>query len=281
MMRFIEFNDGIKRRIVVNADDYGHTERVTAAIIECFEKKLISQTTLLVNMPYADKAVQLAREKGLDSCVGLHLNFTEGRPLTESIRAYKNVCDDSGNFRRHVVGISEWNFEKCFAHAVEVEARAQMEKYLSYNLPLLHCDGHHHVHSRIGFAKIILPLLKEYGFVSVRNRYTLFPRHAFLKRLPDWLLKWLPGYFKDAQANRIFSGLLMRYDLNTTQGFGGWNGEALMKWDNFSDFELMVHPRYDEDGVNVNVLNFKHNMGPSMAYLKRLIVEFDNNRKKG
>ncbi len=50
--------------IIVNADDFGKNEEVSRAVLEAFEEKLITRTTLMVNMPYADKAVELAKQKG-------------------------------------------------------------------------------------------------------------------------------------------------------------------------------------------------------------------------
>lgn len=61
--------------IIINADDYGKNEEINQAISEAFEKKYITRTTLMVNMPYTDKAVELAKQKGFSDRIGIHLNL--------------------------------------------------------------------------------------------------------------------------------------------------------------------------------------------------------------
>ena len=39
------------RKIIVNADDFGMRAEVNQAIVDAFEQRLISSTTLMANMP--------------------------------------------------------------------------------------------------------------------------------------------------------------------------------------------------------------------------------------
>lgn len=251
-------------RIVVNADDFGRNESMSMAILECFRNNWITQATVMVNMPYADEAVARAKVAGVDGRIGLHLNLTEGKPLTQSIKNYSAVCDKNGQFFVHKAGINGLRpFDSDdFRRAVIEELRAQIEKYCSYGLPMMHCDGHHHVHNRLQFAYDVLPLLKEYGFKSVRNHYTPFLKCFFLTRKP---ISYMYGKFQ----HRIFMRLVRENDLLTTDGFGGWQGGSLDKWRKFNSFEIMVHPDYDERGEIVNVINYASKTGPAMAELKK------------
>ena len=71
--------------LIIHADDFGINESVSRCIAECIDRGWVSETSLMVNMPYADDAVELARQRGFDERVGLHLNLSEGRPLTREI----------------------------------------------------------------------------------------------------------------------------------------------------------------------------------------------------
>ncbi|MBQ1881054.1 MAG: ChbG/HpnK family deacetylase, partial [Lachnospiraceae bacterium] len=51
-------------KIIVNADDLGISQGVNEAIAECFRMRYISSTTLMVNMDYADEAVEMANRNG-------------------------------------------------------------------------------------------------------------------------------------------------------------------------------------------------------------------------
>ena len=250
-----------RKRIVVNADDFGWHKQVTDAIFECFVNGSISQATLLVNMPYSETAVERARGLGIENCIGLHLNFTDGEPLTSPIRDFREVCDEDGKFKHHTFGNGLAPLRGSIAEAIRIEVRAQMEKYCSFSLPLMHCDGHHHIHNRLQFAYIVLPLLKEFGFKSVRNRYSIFTR------------PWTRS-FRGRMYIGIFEALASWNNLEFTSGFGGWDGESLDKWRDFRSFELMVHPNYDAKGLNVNVTDFSKVTGPEMGVLREALNAF-------
>ena len=72
--------------LLVNADDFGKSAEINRAVAEAFERGYITHTTLMANMPAAEEAVDLARQKGFAERVGLHLNLTEGLPLSLPIR---------------------------------------------------------------------------------------------------------------------------------------------------------------------------------------------------
>jgi len=245
-------------KMVVNADDFGRDERVTTAILECLRRGWITQTTLMVNMPYANVAVERAREENCLDKIGLHLNFTEGFPLTDPIKQVNGICKGDGSFCRHRLGNSLFPFSREVAAAVRIETEAQIQKYLSYDLPLLHCDGHHHIHNRLQFAYVVLPILKQHGFKSVRNRYSIFTR------------PWIRG-LRGRIPNGVFSALAWLNGLATTDGFGGWDGEDLNRWRSFKSVELMVHPNYDSNGCNVNVTDFATVSGSKMDLLGVLL----------
>ncbi|MBQ1453116.1 MAG: ChbG/HpnK family deacetylase [Ruminococcus sp.] len=75
------------KQIIINADDYGLNERNSKAIAQAFENGLITNTTVLANGEYLDEALALAREKNFFDKLGVHLNLTEGEPLTEDIKS--------------------------------------------------------------------------------------------------------------------------------------------------------------------------------------------------
>jgi len=61
--------------LVINADDFGLSARLTNRIIECFKAKKITTTSAMVFMADSKRAAKLALTQGIE--VGLHLNFAE------------------------------------------------------------------------------------------------------------------------------------------------------------------------------------------------------------
>jgi predicted glycoside hydrolase/deacetylase ChbG (UPF0249 family) len=64
------------RKIIANADDFGLNDEVNQAIVEAFEKHMISSATLMANMPGFEEACELAHRHGLLGRIGVHLNLT-------------------------------------------------------------------------------------------------------------------------------------------------------------------------------------------------------------
>ena len=74
-------------RLMVNADDFGWDENRTKAILEAYRQGIVTTTTAMVNMPWFEKAIDIAKGTGLFPNIGLHLCLTEGFPLTKGVKA--------------------------------------------------------------------------------------------------------------------------------------------------------------------------------------------------
>lgn len=232
-------------KLTINADDFGKDENATLAIAESFRRGFITQTTLMVNMPWADKAVELARKYGFADKVGLHLNLTEGKPLTAAMACCDVFCNADGEFRGRQSTPEEVDLEDVRRVLIE-EIEAQIGRYLGYGLPLKHCDGHHHVQTRLHVAKILMPILKKYGFRSIRR-----PNNV-------WAGKGL--HVRSRIHQSLFARLSRRYGLELTDRFSGWS-DGLESFARKCSLEVMVHPRYDGEGMLVDVQDFKNNRG--------------------
>src|SRR5437867_13086030 len=67
-------------RLIVNADDFGLSESVNAAVLEAYDRGILTSCSLMVAEPAAMAAVQAARGRpGL--AVGLHLVVVGGRAV--------------------------------------------------------------------------------------------------------------------------------------------------------------------------------------------------------
>ena len=155
---------------IINADDFGLSQEVNSAVVQCFRDGTIDRTTLLVNMPQTDAACALAREHGFFDRVGLHINLVEGTPLTERCRRDPVLCGEDGRFlgQFHRALRGRFLLNRATREAIREETRAQIETYLAKGFPLMHADSHQYVHTYFSAAREILPLLEEYGFRSVR-----------------------------------------------------------------------------------------------------------------
>src|SRR5436853_388213 len=82
------------RRLIVNADDFGLTRGVSEGILAAHRHGIVTSTTALVTSRIESDHIARARDSGLG--IGLHVNFTLGRPLTSG----PSLVDETGRFGR-------------------------------------------------------------------------------------------------------------------------------------------------------------------------------------
>jgi chitin disaccharide deacetylase len=210
------------RKIIVNADDFGMSAEANRAIVEAFEGNLISSTTLMTNMPGFDDACDLAHHYRLLGKIGLHLNLTEGYPLSERIRRCSRFCDEKGTFlkRRTKLWMSEEEIS-----AVELEAEAQVEACLDKGITPTHLDSHHHVHTEWPIGAVVIKVARKYEIAAIRLARNCGPGISLCHRLYKW-----------AYNNR-----LRRHGLAKTVYFGSVTDVQEILETAPGDVEVMVH----------------------------------------
>ena len=152
--------------IIVNADDFGLSSSVNAAIVESFRRGWISSTTLMANMPAFDEAVALAKQHRLDGRIGVHLTLTEGTALTGPIRQCRRLCGADGKLRTRPRDV--FIASKTEVSAISTELRAQLRACLDSGLVPSHLDSHHHVHTSWAVGRVVMALAQEFGVPFVR-----------------------------------------------------------------------------------------------------------------
>lgn len=232
----------VRRRIVVvNADDFGASQRTNRAIMRAFEKSLISSTTVMANMPAFEEACQMARGHHLERSVGLHLNFTLGKPLTPGIAACRGLCDADGCFlpRRTVIWLSEEEVS-----TLELEIAAQVLACERQGITPTHFDSHNHIHTQFGIATVVIRMAKRLGISSIRLDRNCGPVQDGASAIRRSLA---PAYRKARNVRLRFHGL------GLTAYFGDARDAAQILRTTNADIEIMVHPRLDDWGRLVDL----------------------------
>jgi predicted glycoside hydrolase/deacetylase ChbG (UPF0249 family) len=145
-------------KLIVNADDFGYAERVSAGIVRAHRDGIVTASTLMTNAPHTDGAAKLARATpSLD--VGVHLVVSFGRPLADVARV-RSLVDAAGRFFRP---------KELLKHDIDreealTEYRAQYEKARDLlGRDPTHLDTHHWVHDHPALEWAIGELARETG----------------------------------------------------------------------------------------------------------------------
>ncbi len=155
------------KALIVNADDFGFSPEVNAAVVRAHREGILTSASLMVAEPHRDEAARLARENpGLD--VGLHAVVCKGRSVRPAAEIAPAV-DALGRFPENpVIAGLRWFFDKNVRAKLAAELRAQVEKHLELVGYLNHMDGHLNFHVHPVIADILVELAVEFKVPCLR-----------------------------------------------------------------------------------------------------------------
>ncbi|MEH7492449.1 chitin disaccharide deacetylase [Neobacillus niacini] len=148
-------------KLIVNADDFGYSRGVNYGIIDAHKYGIVNSTTMMMNMPGANQAVELAKEHPALK-LGIHLVLTCGKPLLSDV---STLVDEQGNFKKLNDFINDQNLSLI---ELEREWTAQIDRFLDFGLTATHFDSHHHVHGIPEFLPVIQRLSRKYNLPARR-----------------------------------------------------------------------------------------------------------------
>lgn len=127
------------KRLIVNADDFGLTARVSEGIAEAVTHGVVSSTTAMVCLPYAREHMG-PLTAALSGRIGLHLQLTDGVPCADPERV-PSLLREGGRFPRSWRDLGRLNPDE-----VRAEWEEQVRRLTSWGVRPSHLDSHHHVH---------------------------------------------------------------------------------------------------------------------------------------
>lgn len=154
-------------QIIVNADDFGRSRAINAAIMQAHREGVLTSASLMVAGDAFDEAVDLARATPT-LAVGLHLVVSAGRAALNP-QEIPHLVDASGRFPDDPLRAGlRYAFDRVAQRELAAEVAAQFERFAATGLPLSHVDGHQHLHVHPVVFNLLLPLARQYGAHGVR-----------------------------------------------------------------------------------------------------------------
>lgn len=218
------------KKIIINADDFGINEVVTAEIERMVEAGAISSTTVMANGTCLDE-VKRFTSLHPEVSFGVHLCLSEFGSITKSDGLHRaGLTDENGNFLHKAI-FKFNNLDNAeIRKAIKDELNAQIDIVSSLGFPISHADSHHHVHTINSLREVFAEVLKDRGIEKIRlgaDFRTL--------RMKVHLRLW----FRQRNLNKYY-----QYQFTTTDAFYSYS-EYLkrgMTKDNEKIVELMCHP---------------------------------------
>lgn len=218
-------------RIIINGDDFGMNESCSRAIAQAFAEDKITDTTAMANGDWIDEALTLARDNGFYDRIGVHLNLTEGKPLTNAICRFPAFVTD-GCFNKTVMTMNrELTDDEC--DAVYAELTAQVQRLTSAEITLTHADSHHYIHNNPCFLPTVIRVCREQGISKLRLCRDLCEQDEAL-----------------TDEINAYNHSLRTQGFITTAHFG--RPEDVEGREIPDHTEFLVHPDFDKDGVLID-----------------------------
>src|SRR5215470_17528544 len=155
------------KQLIVNADDFGLTKRVSEAIVEAHRHGIVTSTTLMADGAAFEAATALSRQMPRLG-IGVHLNLSEGIPVSPA-PSIPSLLNARG--RLHLTPGRLWKaiaMRRVCVADVETELRGQIAKIRRAGIRPTHLDGHKHVHIVPDVSDIVVRLAQEFSVSSVR-----------------------------------------------------------------------------------------------------------------
>lgn len=136
-------------------------------ILEAYEAGTVTSASLLAGAPgFADAVTRLGSAPGL--AVGLHLNLTQGAPVSPR-EAVPTLWDArTGAFYPLVRLVQRVLTGRLSPAHVAFECAAQLARLRAVGIRITHIDSHHHIHVLPGLWEPVLSVVRDAGIRGVR-----------------------------------------------------------------------------------------------------------------
>jgi chitin disaccharide deacetylase len=241
-----------RRRLIVNADDFGRSHSINEAVIRAHQEGILTTASLMVNESACAEAVALAKQHPALG-VGLHLTFLCGHsalPATEiPLLVNANQAFTENSFEAGM----KYYFKTELRQQLHAELLAQFDRFKATGLPLDHVNGHLHMHLHPVIFDILMEQAASLGITRVR--LTADPLWLNLRLAGgQWFYRLSHALIFQTLAWRSRADLRARGIRHTSRVFGLLQNarvderyvERLLSRLPAGDSELYSHPSLDE-----------------------------------
>lgn len=249
--------------IIVNSDDFAASPSINKATHIAFKKGLISSTSAIMNFKEGliDAVCYIEKNKIDTQAIGIHLNLTQGIPLTEKIKDNPKFCTD-GSFNDNRSSTRIFTLDLYSKLCVYEELEAQMNLFIEkFGFSPSHIDSHQHIHTEWAIANCVVKLAKNYKIKCIRLSRNTGVSNSLKKKI----------------YKILFNNYIRFKGFKVTDKFGDINDLVISKINSTKNYEIMVHATmssdkndivdFDNENLNQKLLGlFKQNSWKLINY---------------
>lgn len=169
-------------RLIINADDFGLTPGINAAILALNRNSAVTSATLMATAPECHAAAAAALTQP-SLGVGCHVVLVDGVSALGRDQIPTLLDADANTFRPGLGAfVADLHLGRIDDAHIEAEAVAQIQKLQALGIRITHVDTHKHIHM---FPRVLRPLIRAAmacGVKAIRNPFE-----------PQWSIDRTPG----------------------------------------------------------------------------------------
>jgi hopanoid biosynthesis associated protein HpnK len=241
-----------KRRLIVNADDFGRSSSINEAVIRSHREGILTTASLMVNEPACAEAVALASQNP-SLGVGLHLTLLCGHSALPA-QMIPGLVNAAREFPNEPTGAAlRYFFTRPLREQLRAEIQAQFRRFRETGLTLDHVNGHLHLHLHPTIFDILMEEADRLGIQRLRLTFDPFWLNLRLAS-GQWTYRTMHAVIFHALSARARPLLNRRRIRHTARVFGLLQNARVDEeytWRLLSrlpagDSELYSHPSVDE-----------------------------------
>jgi hopanoid biosynthesis associated protein HpnK len=240
------------RRLIVNADDFGRSDSINAAVVQAHRDGILTTASLMVNESACAAAVALARENPRLG-VGLHLTLLCGHSALEP-EALPGLVNARKDFTNNPAGAGfRYFFQSNLRAQLRAEIHAQFKQFRATGLPLDHVNGHLHLHLHPTIFRILMEDAADLGIERVRLTFDplrlnlrLVSGHLVYRLGHALIFHWLAARARPVLRGRGFRHTQAVFGLLQNARVDETYVSRLLPALPPGDSELYSHPSLDE-----------------------------------
>lgn len=241
------------KKLIITADDFGMCQSVNNAIIKCIESGVVLSTNVMVNMEFADQAAQI-RKKFPNLSVGLHLNFTVGKPILQKEKV-KTLVNDNGVFHTYKEFRRLYHLKRISNSEIIAEIKAQYDRFSKICGKPDYWNTHENVHVAFYLYQLFADTCKSLNIYNMRSHQRIYlpPSDKDNMSLKWHILNPVKTYIIDNWQNQSLKKAVKSPDglivcLNDEDRFDFEYMCKNIEWGNKTIGELTIHPATQSDG---------------------------------
>ncbi|EAC3820617.1 carbohydrate deacetylase [Listeria monocytogenes] len=226
-------------KLIMNADDFGFTRAINYGIIDAHNLGVLTSTTLMVTMPAFEHAVELSKQTPTLG-IGLHLNLTLGKPLTNGA----SLVNQAGELIKPKFITPEYPYNE---EEVYQEFKAQYHRFVTFmKKKPSHLDSHLFSTDIYPVAASAAKRLAEEVEIPLRNHDTVGFQHVeFIWEKP---LEIPYGAYENLDYIYDYAESILCYDYVEIMTHPGYLDTFILENSTFStpranELESLISPR--------------------------------------